>query len=90
MATYRSVTPESEITAFSSDDTRHATLGPVRPGECPVRPGKYGDRPPSKGKKQRYLRDPLSITLVIVILLALGVAALLTGCLLYTSPSPRD
>jgi hypothetical protein len=72
MATYQSVTTESEITAFSSDDTRYATLGPVRPGE-------YGDRPPSKGQKQRYLRDPLSIALVTVILLALGVAALLSG-----------
>jgi hypothetical protein len=72
MATYRSVTPESEITAFSSDDTRYATLGPVRPGE-------YGGRPPSKGQTQRYLRDQLSTTLVTVILLALGVAALLGG-----------
>jgi hypothetical protein len=72
MATYPSATTESEITAFSSGDTRHATLGPVRLGE-------YGDRPPSKGQKLRYLRDPLSITLVIVILLALGVAALLSG-----------
>jgi hypothetical protein len=48
METYRSLLAQSENVAFSSDHTRHATLGPVCPGE-------YGDRPPSKGQKQRFI-----------------------------------
>jgi hypothetical protein len=55
METYRSLVPQSENVACSSDDTRHATLGPVCPGE-------YGDRPPSKGQKQRFIEGTFGET----------------------------
>ena len=77
METYRSLVPQSEDVGSSSDGKGTHTMSTHHVG--PAHAGGCGDHRPSKVPQQRFLRDPVSIALVTVIVLTLSAAALLAS-----------